>query len=404
MLLLGVLTFGLALWLGAYLISRNPRDVRLLLAGAGLVFYALAVALATLVVQVTESATAERLLFWQRIIVLLPAAAWVGLLVHFLRGDEAWYSRLQQHPRPRAVVLAATIFFGLGVGLVLFPLTWVPPFWMLLAIGVDLVLLGVTVAVLDAFDEGESLRPHFLRSFESALLLALLFGGQVLLVMWLSGNRSAAMVALLLGTVAAAILVATFAVPLQRLADRLAVQAAGQRAEQSVLREAASAAPRRNAAVDPLALEEEEFVRLTRRALSHMGDLPRLSTSPLTHLPLVEARLQEKGIADGVLPRANELKAVLQESITRLKPRGAEAFGTTDEWRHYNALYFPYVAGLKPYSRRATHDTLDEAEAEALVWLQAQVPPRTLYNWQNAAAALIAQDLRERGNGHVAQL
>ena len=28
-------------------------------------------------------------------------------------------------------------------------------------------------------------------------------------------------------------------------------------------------------------------------------------------------------------------------------------------------------------------------------WFQANVPERTLYNWQNAAAKLVAQDLRE---------
>ena len=33
--------------------------------------------------------------------------------------------------------------------------------------------------------------------------------------------------------------------------------------------------------------------------------------------------------------------------------------------------------------------------AEALAWFQTYVPERTLHNWQNIAARLIAQNLRE---------
>jgi hypothetical protein len=96
------------------------------------------------------------------------------------------------------------------------------------------------------------------------------------------------------------------------------------------------------------------------------------------------------------LERAAVLKTLLAESIARLKPLTGEDFGASDEWRYYNALYFPYVAGLKPYSRRTLHDDgLAPAEQAALDWFQAQVPERTLHNWQNAAARLVAQDLRE---------
>lgn len=90
------------------------------------------------------------------------------------------------------------------------------------------------------------------------------------------------------------------------------------------------------------------------------------------------------------------MKQLLTESITRLKPPNKGDFGSSEEWRYYNALYFPYVAGLKPYSRRAEYNGLDPAEQEALDWFRTYVPERTLYNWQNAAARLVAQDLRER--------
>jgi hypothetical protein len=122
--------------------------------------------------------------------------------------------------------------------------------------------------------------------------------------------------------------------------------------------------------------------------------LPRLASSPLAQLPLITARLAARGALDQPLERAAELKALLAESIARLRPRGAAAFGTSDEWRHYNVLHFPYVSGLRPYSRRADHTGLDPVARQALEWLATQVPERTLYNWQRAAARLVAADLR----------
>jgi hypothetical protein len=68
----------------------------------------------------------------------------------------------------------------------------------------------------------------------------------------------------------------------------------------------------------------------------------------------------------------------------------------TDEWRYYNSLYFPYVLGLKPYTHRTDKDALDETSRQALEWFQTSVPERTLHNWQNTAAKLVANDLRTR--------
>jgi hypothetical protein len=71
-------------------------------------------------------------------------------------------------------------------------------------------------------------------------------------------------------------------------------------------------------------------------------------------------------------------------------------YGTTDEWRHFNALYFPYVLGLKPYRRQLNVAEVDTAVLPIIEWFRSQVPERTLYNWQTKAAQLVAQDLRER--------
>jgi len=148
-------------------------------------------------------------------------------------------------------------------------------------------------------------------------------------------------------------------------------------------------------------LDDDEFARLTRRALSHFSDLPRLAASPLTRLPIIFHRLNARAAHDNTLERAAELKTLLAESISRLKPQGEENFGTTDEWRFYNSLYFPYIVGLRPYSRRGFQENLDDDLIAALNWFQAAVPERTLYNWQNAASKLVAQDLREKVSNNV---
>jgi hypothetical protein len=96
------------------------------------------------------------------------------------------------------------------------------------------------------------------------------------------------------------------------------------------------------------------------------------------------------------LDRAHALKSLLVQSIQKLKPQSDSKFGNTDEWRYYNALYFPYVLGLKPYARRADYDSLDDASRAALDWFQTSVPERTLRNWQNTAAKLIAEEIKNR--------
>jgi len=49
---------------------------------------------------------------------------------------------------------------------------------------------------------------------------------------------------------------------------------------------------------------------------------------------------------------------------------------------------------LRPSSRNQEKD-LQAHEKDALSWFQAFVPERTLHNWQNTAAKLIANDLWE---------
>jgi hypothetical protein len=306
------------------------------------------------------------------------------------------YSALQPN-RARAILLVYLLLFSLETGLLLFPLNLLPRSLLLLAMAADLIILGLVIAVMDAFNQGETLLPHIVHSFDTSAFVALLFGGQIALMMLISGNTSLSMIALLFTVIASAIATQPFSEPLQIWVDKIALSRFPRlRKARADLRAVENALPRLDPAPNFEALDDAEFARLTRRALSHFGDLPRMATSPLIYLPLIGTRLTQRGAPDDVLERAAELKALLSESIARLKPRSNGHFGTTGEWRHYNALYFPYVVGLKPYSRRVTENDLDQPAREALAWFQAQVPERTLYNWQTAAARLVAQDLRER--------
>jgi hypothetical protein len=203
-------------------------------------------------------------------------------------------------------------------------------------LGLDLVALGITITVWDAFDEGKTVRTHLMRSFVSALYYA---GALALIANLFGGN--------------------------QMLLSPLEAESA-----------------------DP-----EQFTRLTRRALSHLGDLPKLATNPLVNLSAVTG--------SNPIDRAQSLKNLLLQSVQKLKPHTEATFGTTDEWRYFNAVYFPYALGLKPYARRAEHDSLDDISCAALDWFQSTVPERTLHNWQNAAAKLIAEDIRTKGDLHT---
>ena len=74
------------------------------------------------------------------------------------------------------------------------PYDWLSNDVVVLAIGLDLALLAYIIVALDAYDEGETLLPDFLRSFGASMLAALIFGGQVVLVMVITGSISPALV------------------------------------------------------------------------------------------------------------------------------------------------------------------------------------------------------------------
>lgn len=388
-LIFEVFIYSLALWLGLYLLARNSGRLRLAWAGLGLLAFAASLAASLLSAFAPDPALTQTLTRWTEVLPFLAALFWLTALLYL------WPSVSR---RMRLLLLTGALVIAGGLLLLLFPPAWLPRRWVLVALTFDFVLLGLTAAVWDARDEGQALLPDLFRSFDYSFGYALLFGGLVAAAMVWGTGLTFPMLILLLAVMTAAIVTQTFADAVQSTLDRVAFAHLPRlRRARADLRAAASALPRLNPPVDFAALDEAEFTRLTRRALSHLGDLPRLAASPLTFLPVIETRLAQRSAPDNTLERAAELKSLLVESIDRLKPRNQGEFGATEAWRHYNALYFPYVAGLKPYSRRAdTPNGHSPASHQALEWFQTQVPERTLHNWQNAAARLIAQDLKEK--------
>ena len=434
--------FAFASWLAFYLIARNNHP-RLRLTGAGLLAYALVLGLGF-------ASTGE---IWERInwsLRLLPSLLWAGAILHiddrirlsrgllvkiwkwvlfpvtltggagfvigldFITNNWTWFSiliglspaiftlillqDLLTILRPRqatGVLLAATLFFTLGEGFLVLPNNWFTADWILTAIGIDLLFLGFAIAWFDAFDEGETLLYDLARSLAGTTFTVLVFAGQIGFIIAIQTGLTPTMRILLVTTITTAILLSVFADPLQSLADKfIFLHAPSLRSTRDQLRTESALLPRLPDSEDLANLEDEKRARITRRALSNFGNLPKLAASPLTRLPLIEKRLRERNAADNTLERAGELKILISESIARLKPPGQKDFDSSDEWRYYNALYFPYVAGLRPYSRRQERDLAPE-EQEALNWFQAYVPERTLYNWQNAGAKLVANDLWE---------
>jgi hypothetical protein len=439
---LSAVVFALSWWLGLYLLARDPRKPVLALAAIGLTSFASVVALDA--VRVTSGS--DFLSGVEVYLVVVPGIAWFAVLLELSRPGDTWRSRLGEillvsavaavaffgavtagnvdgplrlghwvmfaaislsslgamiravlhGVRPVPVggfLVIATLFFALGNAILIIPLGLVPSWLALASTGCDVALLGVAVAMWDAFDEGQVLRADMLRSFTATAVVALLFGGQLLIGLAVTGQQTALTV-LLFTSLAIAIAINVLADPLAGLLDRLAFsRSPALRADRAALRDAEAALPRRSAS--PLdGIDEDTFTRLTRRALGHYADLSKLVASPLTALPIIDERLAARGAPDAPLERANELKALLAERIAALKPRDGGDFGTTEEWRYYNSLYFPYVVGVRAYAQNATASGLDPVARQAWQWFVTEVPQRSLHNWQNAAARVIAADLR----------
>ena len=205
MVALSGLVFALSWWLGLYLLARDPRKPVLALAAVGLTSFALVVALDA-VRLVSQSAVLGRVEIY---LVAVPGIAWLAVLLELSRPRDSGRSRaaevalvtvvaatavlgatlagdvdgplrlghwvmfgalsvpvlaalvhaVTRRAQPRPVVgfvIVATLFFALGNAILIIPLGLVPSWVALASTGVDIALLGVAVAIGDAFDEGPS--------------------------------------------------------------------------------------------------------------------------------------------------------------------------------------------------------------------------------------------------------
>jgi hypothetical protein len=419
---IAVPAFALTWWLAAYLIGRDVRRPVLWRAAGALAAYAVAVAAWT----VDPDGAAARILLcvpalvWAgvavgllpdevpdrrrldrgalvvsaaflAVVIVLPAAGRLVALAP-LAGGLVLLWRFSDRVVPRmlpAAVTAAAALYALGLVVVLVPVDLGAPALVLAAMGVDLLVLGYLVAVADAVDAGERLLPDLRRSAVSGLAAALVTGGLATLTMLAApGLRAVLILQFLL--VAAVMSYAGLVGPARRGLDRIAFPHDDRlRLDRAALMLLAEALPRRRERHHLLTVSEAEFRRLTLRALDNFGDLGRLLRSPLIDLPTVDRRLTGQG-AEKPMARAIELRAVLQESVARLKPDGL--FGTTEEWRHYNALYYCCVIGIRPYDRQNSKG-LDRDSRRAYDWFRRYVPRRTLRQWQREGATLVADRL-----------
>jgi hypothetical protein len=423
--LLAVPAFALTWWLGCYLVGRDPARPVLWRAAAALAAYATAMA--------TWSLAPDGAL--TTVLLCLPALAWAGVLVALLptrlperrRIERGWLVvsalflgmavvlppagklvalappagalvllwRFTDAVRPRSLTLpltVAAVLYGAALSAVLLPYDLGPPVLALAAMGLDLLLLGYLVAVADAVDAGERLHPDLRRSAVAAALVTVLCGTPAALTMLAAPGEPVVggLQFVLLGIVLSAV---GLGAAVHRALDRLAfVHEERLRVDRAALLLLAEALPRRRERHRLIALDPDEFARLTRRALETYGDPGRLLRSPLVDLPAVDRRVAARGRAsEQPLARAVELQAVLRDGVERLRPEGALAL--TEEWRLYHALHYCCVRGLRPYDRAARLDGLDRDARRVVEWFRRYVPRRNLRRWQDEGARRVAERL-----------
>ncbi|WP_244940655.1 hypothetical protein [Actinoplanes teichomyceticus] len=422
--LIAVPAFALSWWLAGYLVGRDPARPALRWAGAALTSYGAGLVAWTVA---PGGRTAQ-------VLICLPALAWAGSLVALLplapperRPIDVgalvlgvmfqvmvialpgagklvgltplagalillWRQRDQVLPRLPAALTVMAALYAASLTVLLVPLDAGGPGPALAAAGLDLLVFGYLMAVAHAVADGERLRPDLRRSLAAAVLALVLIDLPAMLTMYaVPGDELVTVLQFV--PVAAASVVAGLAGRLSRLLDRVALGGDVRlRQERATLFSNADALLRRREQRRLSDLGEPEFLRLTRRALADFNDLNRLARSPLTDLPMVARRIAGRG-DDQPRARARELRAVLREQVSGLRPPGP--FSTADDWRYYNTLQFCGVLGLNPYSRRQRLDGLSREARMAVDWFRRNVPRDTMRQWHREAAMLVAGGLWE---------
>src|SRR3989449_9151354 len=209
---LSAVVFSLSWWLGLYLLARDPRKPVLVLAAIGLTSFASVVALDAVRV-LSGSVILSSVEIY---LVVVPGIAWFAVLLELARPSDTWRSRVGEitlvacvgaialfgavmagnvdgpvrlghwvmftaislstlgavivavlrrwQPGPVAgFVVIGTLFFALANAIIVIPLGLVPSWLALASTGFDVAVLGLAVAMWDAFDEGQALRADMMR-------------------------------------------------------------------------------------------------------------------------------------------------------------------------------------------------------------------------------------------------
>src|SRR5690349_15499374 len=91
---LEMLIFAFALWLGCYLLNRDPGNASVRLAGLGLVAYGGILALDVLAAQAPTADVARALAGGRESLLFLPVLCWTGTVIYLLPADLPVRARL----------------------------------------------------------------------------------------------------------------------------------------------------------------------------------------------------------------------------------------------------------------------------------------------------------------------
>jgi hypothetical protein len=302
------------------------------------------------------------------------------------------------------LLAVGALFFLLGAGhialniLLRYPWSQLPGYALLL---VGLGALSAAVAMHSALLLGKDIRRDVVYSLVGlATLLALYLGGVGMLTGFDDVRHR--LVALLL----AALVTSGHTLPdaARTWLDRAFFTPAVRR-ERAAARAYADVLAVQPAGPHPDLGTAKAFDDAVRRALTHLSDPTKLATSPLLNLVVVAQGVREQHLEDNRLNRAIVLKEVLLELLDRLRPHDGAGRVTSDAWRFYNCLYYPYVRGI---SRRRAPTVLRQmverrkreggvrSDLEQVVDWLVQVNEDTFYKWQRRGSDTIAAALRER--------
>ncbi|MCR8842369.1 hypothetical protein NQ117_01595 [Paenibacillus sp. SC116] len=406
-MVLTYMMFGLLFWLGLYICNRDTYNKLFLTIGLCLLLAAVGLG-ASLVLSVTD--LFDHTYLFSALFLHVTFITWmIAALGSTTQMDDETQKRVFLWKKMLVIDrVITTLPFVVYILISLKGrfLSWNLDFeWNWILFGTALLTFSIRILIKELAAQGEAYLPDFLRSLDYSIIFTTIFTGQIALVIQLTSTWNSMTILLLLISICISITFQVFVYPLRALLDSIAFSMFPKlREERAHLRMVEDVQTRLNDQAEPEEMDEDELYRHTRRALSQFGDLQRLAASPLTKLKLIDTRLHDRGAEEDVVERAIELKSILLESIGNIKPRQGEDFGTSDEWRYYNALYFPYIVGIKPYSMRYSADKLDATALEALAWFRTYVPERTYYNWQTAGAKLVALRLKEKSPASIIAL